>query len=179
MAYPTVTGLQGLPDFAVTYNWDLSFVVSPAAVSGFPSTGIANELNLRCESSDIPRKASQSSTIMIRGLSVKNPGIVLPTQQINLSFVETADNMLTTLIYDWREACFKTDTGVASTKADLVATIQLVRNDRQGNRSYQYTLTGCYLEAYDPGGSFQGQSGEPMRVSISLSYDDFTEGSLF
>jgi hypothetical protein len=176
MAYPTVVGLQGLPDFATTINWDLKILTLPASSGIF--TAPTDDLNIRCESSDIPRKAGQSATVMIRGLPVKQPGIYVPTQQLNLTFVETVDNTMTQFIYTWREACFTTNTGVQLQKDQLTATIQLIRNNRQGNPIWQYTLTGCYLEAYDPGGSLQGQSAEAMRASISLSYDDYTEGPL-
>jgi hypothetical protein len=175
MVHPKVSSLQALPDFATTINWDLYVLTPPTGVNGFPTS---DTLNIRCESSDIPRKAGQSSTVMIRGFPVKQPGIYVPSQQINLSFVETVDNTMTQFIYAWREACFATNTGVQLPKLQVTAQIRLVRNDRQGKSLWQYTLSGCFLEAYDPGGSLQGQSAEAMRASISLSYDDFIEGPL-
>jgi hypothetical protein len=174
MTRPSVANLQALGDFANLINWDVTIFNAPSAVSPFLT---ADEINFRCDSTDVPTSKSQSATVMVRGFPVKQPGIWIPTQIITLMLYETIDNTVSSFIIAWRNACYDPITGAQLPKDQVTCDhIQLTRNDREGNPIWTYTLFNVFLEDYDPlGGQLQGQSADVVRPSITLSYDRFTD----
>jgi len=175
MARPTHQNIRQLGDFATTVHWNLQVVKFPNAV---PTTLTSDDLNLRIDSTDMPRSSGQSTTIQIRGLVHKQPGIYVPQGTLSLSFYETVDNKISSFIHDWREACFNMETGSQNTNEDVVAIIRLVRLDRQFNEIYEYIMYNVFLEDYDPGGQLQGMSADALKPQMTLSYDTFDANPL-
>jgi hypothetical protein len=172
MPRPNVDNLVSLGDFATSINWNFIVVTSPSAVDL-----TTDSLNFRCESADVPKMSSSSTTITIRGIPVKQPGVWTPSGQITLNFYETIDNTINNYIKTWREACWLSKIGTSLPKSQVTGIIQLQRNDRQDNAIWQYTLYNAYLEDYDStGGALQGQSADSLRPSMTLSYDYFIDG---
>lgn len=165
---PTVDQLRGLGDFATLINWDLQLVKIP---SGLAIT--SDDLNLRCESSDIPKTTGTSTEIQIRGLKVKQPGIYTPSGTLTLTFNETVDNKVTKFLESWKALCYDPVTGKATKKSDVEAQFRLVRMDRTDTPIYSYMMYGCFPEDSDPGGQLGSSSADPMKPTLTLSYDYF------
>lgn len=171
---PTIDQIRGLGDFATLVNWDLQFVSLPSGISAG-----SQDLNLRCESTDVPKSTGQSTQIQIRGLPpVKQPGLYIPSGTIALVFNETVDNTVSKLITQWREMCYEMKTGKQKKKSEVEAQIRLVRMDRQDKEIYEYMLYGAFLEDYDTGGQLGAASADVVKPSLTLSYDYFEEKAL-
>lgn len=168
---PTLSQIRGLGDFATTYNWYIQFNAAPAGING-------QDINLRAESSDVPKKTGQSIPIQIRGLPpVKQPGIYTPVGTLTLQLNETIDGKISEIISKWQEMCYETNTGKGKKKSEVEAQVRLVRLDRADRPIWEYVLIGAFLEDYD-NGQLQGSGSENMKPSMILSYDDFTQRKL-
>lgn len=172
MARPSIEQIRSVADFQANYRWNLTFATFPAAVDGAPS---AQDLNLRCETSEIPKSTNQKIQVSIRGHKVNQPGIQEYQGTINFTFVETVDNKIKAFMKAWREACWATKTGVwAGTKAQLQATVLIEQLDNQDNAVWQYKLVGCFLEDYDLG-QLAADGSDVQRPSMTLAYDYFED----
>lgn len=170
---PTLPELAGMGDFATVYQWGLVFIKYPT-VGLFPRP---DAINLRCESTSIPKTTNQKIETKIRGHAIRQPGIVDYDGQIILNFVETVDNTISMLITAWREACWLSLTGAQTPKWSLDAIMQIVRLDRMNLPIWQYVLYGCFLEDADMG-QLDGSTSENFKPSITLSYDYFMDGPI-
>lgn len=171
MPTPNMETIRGLGDFATTYHWNLELVTPPTAVAG-----MNDGLNLRCSSVDVPKSTNQKIQVNLRGLKVNQPGITDPTQTMTLELNETVDNYISSIITQWREACFAARTGVQLTKAEVEAEFLLQR--LAGDRStiiYTYKLIGVFLEDYDIP-QLNGES-DTLKPTMTLSYDYYVDGA--
>jgi hypothetical protein len=175
MARPTIENVRAVGDWATTVNWNLTFVNFPKAIAGAPTK---EDLNIRCESTDIPKSTGTSTEIMIRGHKVKQPGLYMPAGTLVLTFNESVDNKISTFIRRWREACYETRTGFQNLKSQVECNIKLTRLNRQDVGIFEYELIGAFLEDYDPGGQLQGQSADLLKPTITVSYDYFKDAPL-
>nr|DAK28359.1 MAG TPA: Baseplate wedge protein [Bacteriophage sp.]DAT04524.1 MAG TPA: Baseplate wedge protein [Bacteriophage sp.]DAT11776.1 MAG TPA: Baseplate wedge protein [Herelleviridae sp.] len=171
---PTFSQIRSLGDPALNNAWYIQFTKIPAAA------GVTTEdLNFRCESSDIPKMSGQSVQVQIRGLPpVKYPGTYVPDGTFTLNFTETEDNKVTAAIAALRQLCYDSETGAGLPKAELEIEARLVRLSRQNKPIWEYNLLGVFIESYDPGGQLQGAQADILKPSMTLSYDSFTEKAL-
>jgi len=173
MARPSIDNLRSVGDFATTVNWDVQFIKLPGSLNSY----LREDLNIQCESMDVPKNSGTSTEIWVRGHRTKQPGLWTPSGTITLSMNETVDTFIRGFIKDWRELCWETQTGRQTAKADLEAEIMLFQLDRSDDPVWQYHLIGVYLEDYDPGGQMQAQSADIIKPTLTLSYDYFIEKS--
>ena len=174
MARPTIDQIRQMGDFLTMYRWDV-IITGPRAVSGLPNS---EKMNFRCETSEVPKVNGQSMEVNVRGHKIKQPGIYNYDNVITLTFVETTDVVLHTFVKQWREALWKTKTGVAAApKNDLMGTIVLRQLDNQDKAVWEYTLTGVYVESYDFG-TLDGASSDTQKPSVTFSYDYFEDKKL-
>lgn len=172
MARPTIENLRAVSDFATTYNWNLKFIQFPKAVDN-PADA---DVNIRCTSTTIPVMTNTVVTVSVRGHKVHQPGIGDYAGTIQLSFVEGVDSMIDAWIRSWREACWQTKFGVAQTKMDTEAIVQIERLDRQDTAIWAYKLIGCFLQAYDQ--PQLGSESSAFLPTITLQYDYFEDRQL-
>lgn len=173
MAKPSVEQLRGLPDFAENFRWDLSFIK-------FPNIGVypgSEDLNIRCQTSTIPKSTNQKLKATIRNNYIYQPGVQEYDSQITLTFLETVDNTIKQMLQQWREACHNTNTGAAGAKTDVEGTILLNLLNRQDEPIWSFTMIGCFLEDFDLG-TLESEGADLVRPNVTLSYDYFKDSAL-
>jgi hypothetical protein len=165
--------IRSFGDISQGFRWILNIVQAPAAVP-FPNV---DALDLRVETSELPKKSSTSVEINLKGHVVKHPGQWRPVGSLAMTFIDTLDNLVLNWLASWRTACWNNNTGIRVPKRDLEAVfqIQLLRND--DTPRYQYTMKGVFIEDTTTG-SVDGTTVDPHRPQLVVSYDDFTEGPL-
>lgn len=171
MARPTFSDVRSLTDFTTTYDWNLEITKSPNKVTGVDGT----KLNLRCMSTNIPKKTISPLQARIRGLPpVNQPGPAIPDQSLTVVFYSTNDcYILRSIISDWNEQVYDSNTGVAQRKLDVEASVRLVLQNRQHQDIMAYNLIGVWLQDND-NGQLQNAEGDLMQVTLTLRYDTFT-----
>jgi hypothetical protein len=171
MANFTIDQLRSMPDFAKTYKWDLQFLTLP--VVGPFAFPISEALNLRCESSEVPKTTNQKIEVDLRGHKVRQPGIMDYPGTLTLTFTETVDNTIHNFLKAWREIIWETRTGRSFPKAQSTATLKLTRLDNQDNPVWDYVVYSCFPEDYEIGSL--DNASDIIRPSLTLSYDYFTD----
>jgi len=173
MARIKLDDIRAMGDVTQTFRWLFSVVKPPTAVT-FPASGA---LDLRIETSELPKKTGSSVEVQLKGHSVKYPGIYKPGGTMTFGFVETVDNIVATWLRDWQLACWSNNTGTRGPKKDLEAVIQIQLLKNDDTPRWQYTMKGCYLEDSTPG-QLDGTSADPLKPQLVMSYDDFEQGPL-
>ena len=173
MPRPTIEQIRGIGDVTSLFRWNLNFVAFPS-VGSYPAS---QDLNLRCETAELPKLTITPTEINLRGHKVKQQGIGTYTNTLPITFIETIDNVIANFFREWREACWETRTGKSNTKENVEARIKINRLDNEDNEIWFYELIGCFLEDYEAGGTLDGTTSEPLKPSITISYDYFKDGS--
>jgi hypothetical protein len=173
MARINLDQIRAMGDVTQTYRWLFNIVKAPTAVT-FPT---AAALDLRIETTELPKKTGQTVEVSLKGHIARYPGLYRPTGTLTFSFVETVDSVVAQWIADWRRACWADNLGTRAQKKDLEAVIQIQRLDNADEPIWQYTMKGCFPEDSNPG-QLDGQSPDPLKPTLTVSYDDFTEGAL-
>jgi len=175
MANFSIDQLRALPDYAQVTKWDVTFVTLPAVGAlGFP---VAEDINLRCESVELPKGANQKYEVMTRGHKTLHSGIMDYGNTITLTFTETVDNFLFNFVKAWRELVWSSRQGQAFSKADIEATLLITLLDNQDNPRAKYTVYGCFYES-DDFGTLDGSTSDAMKPSLTLSFDHFVDAPL-
>ena len=178
---PTISSVRGLGDFATVYQWNVTMPKPPTTGLSISANDITSEFNLRCFSTEIPKKAPAGNIdIWIRGHHIKQAGIYDPPHTLTLIFLETVDNVISNFMRELRELCWQSKTGVQTPKSSAEFTLRLSRLDRQDREIWEYILIGCFLEDYDPSGgaALDGSTSDILRPSLIISYDDFEDSPL-
>jgi hypothetical protein len=176
MSSPDMSQMRALGDFSPVYKWDVEFEAFPAALD----YNIQNkdDLVLRCTSASIPIMESAPVEVSFKGNKMKQPGIYNYTHTIDLTFAETIDTALFSFIKEWRETCWETSNGYQELALDSKCEMHLYLNNRQDNHIWHYKLWGCFLEAYDPGGTPDSETSDIFRPVLTLSYDYFEDNRM-
>jgi hypothetical protein len=171
----TIDQLRALPDFAQVTKWNVTFVTLPAVGAfGFP---VSDELNIRCESIEIPKATNQKFEVQIRGQKTMHSGIMDYGNTMVLTFAETVDNTIGNFVKAWRELCWSSRQGQAFPKSDLEATILLTLLDNQDQPRFNYTIYGAFYES-DDFGTLDGATSDAMKPTLTLSYDFYIDTPL-
>jgi len=170
MSRPSPAQIRGIADFQNTYTWEVGFLRTPGALSGVISPF---RFNLQCLSSELPKKVGQTSTIMMRGQQIFNPGIYSVSGQIRLTFLETVDAQVRDVIRLWEEACANKTGDFTALTGDLY----LRTTDNQDRPNYEYLLLWAFFEDSDIQ-QLEGGNSEPMQPSITLRYTDYKSRKL-
>lgn len=171
MATFNIDELRSMQDFAKTYKWDLQFLTLPVVGPfAFPTS---QALNLRCESSEIPKTTNQKIEVDLRGHKVRTAGINDYVGTLTLTFTETVDNTIHNFFKAWRELVWETRTGRSFQKSQYTATLKLTRLNNQDQPIWDYVLYSCFPEDFDYGSL--DNASEIMRPALILSYDYFVD----
>jgi hypothetical protein len=171
MSRPSVSQLRSLGQLALSHRWEIDFTKFPTAVSapGIDSPG----MNIRCESTTMPKAKPNLVTNNIRGHKTSYQGITEYNGSIELTFIETINHEIANFLTQWREAGYNLDSGTQSNKNEVEAIITLYLLDNQDNPKRKFTLTGCLLEDYTPGSV--DNDNNLIKPKITVHYDLFKE----
>jgi len=175
MPRPTIENIRQLGDFVPLFRWNVSFATFPSAVTGAPTS---DALNLRCESSELPKATTTMMDVNIRGHKVKQPAITNYSESITLGFIETVDMVVMKFIKAWRDAIWANQTGVAAgPKSALQATILLRQLNNQDVEIWEYKLVGATMSDHNID-TLESNSTEAFKPKMVLSYDYYVDQAL-
>lgn len=172
---PTIEQLRGAGDFASPFRWNLLFTRLPI-LPGFATTDLLS-LNIRCESTDQPKRTNQKITVNMRGHQVHQPGITNYNGTMTLTFNETVDSKIALFLKAWGDACWAPKNGIRPPKSLVEGQILLTRLNNQDLPIWKTTIKGVFLEDYDMG-QLDGSTSDTIKPSMTISYDYF-EDSIF
>ncbi len=167
MARPDITQLRSM-ELATTFRWSVK-IESPPGLS-FP------DLNLYCESAELPTMTHAPVEINMRGHKVKANGIWSHSDEISLDFYETVVNDISKFLKAWRDSHWDAISCVSGTSAAIKTSVTLTRLDNTDAEIYRYKLFGVLLGGYTL--PRLDASSEAWKPSVSLVYDYFTEEAL-
>jgi hypothetical protein len=168
MARATIDQIRSITDFQKQYMWQVSILRQPAVAPIDPT-----RFDLQMMSTDVPHRTGETSTLMMRGFQIFDPGIYKVGGTINLAFVETVDNFVKNFISDWEDALYLK----SSSFGDLTADFCLTMMDNQEQPIYSYDLLYCFLEDSNIP-TLEGSSNDPMQPTITLKYTDMRRHTL-
>ena len=165
--------LRQLPDYQEVTRWDLSIIQLPSALS-FPLP-VSEMMNIRCETSTIPKRTNQKMEVSTRRFKIRQPGITDYEGVLTLTFNETVDAAIKRFAKAWLDLIQAPNTGKSLPVSQLKAIIRLELLSRDDEPVYFYNLKGCFLEDSDFG-SLEAETSEVQKPSLTISYDDFEDG---
>lgn len=175
MARPSIDNIRALPDYAQVTRWNLQFVSLP--VIGGLSLALGNDLNLRCESTELPKSTNQPITVVHKGHEVDVPGRTTYSKQINLTFQETVDNKVSNFARIWRDAIWGPRSGITLPKSQVTGVMRLERLNQQDEPIYQYLMYGVWIKDFTPP-TLDSQTNDIFKLQIVFAFDYFTEAPL-
>ena len=169
-----LTQMRSLPDYAELYKWKVQFLQLPAiGVPGFP---LSQQLDLRCESSTVPKRTNEKITVENRGHQVRRAGRTVYSENITLTFQETVDGAIHKFAKGWSELIWASRSGVSLPQESLEGVIRLELLDKEDQGYWQYILYGVWLEDSDP--PELNTSNDIMRIPMIFSLDFFVDAPL-
>ncbi len=178
MPRPSLEQIRALGNFTQLFRWNIEFEQAPQAVLGV----VNDDLNYRADSVDgLPKIDATSVEILIRGHKKKQVGIADYGNTITIVFFETTDNKISVMKESWENACWdKTggSTGTTANQKELEGTLVIIRLNNLDEPIARYKLIGCYPEAQDAGGTLDGATADPLKPSMTFSFDRYEFESL-
>lgn len=160
--------LRALPDYVKMTDWGISFPVLPTvgALGSFSSS----DLNLRCETVDLPKPANQKMEINTRGHKVFQNGLADFGNSTTITFNDTVDNKIFNFVKAWREITRDFRTGKQFSKQDVQAVCVVTQYNPEGDAIRAWELVGCIYES-DDFGSLDASSSDIARPSLTIGFD--------
>ena len=170
MPKPTVDDLRQL-QLTNRFRWDLDIVKQPIAGYGII---LPSDLNIRCESVDIPSYPLKTIPIKIRNYNVSRPSNIDTVGSITMNVIETTDGIIYDFFSGWYKTIFDPELGLSNDKTLCEATILLTLLDNKDKAMRIFTLYGCLLSGYTRG-TLGNEDIKPLSAQITLTYDFFKE----
>ena len=176
MPSPANSAIRNVGDFSALYRFEL-ILSFPAGVKGASGVGTPDEYNIRCETLELPKRTVTPVEIRLHGHKIKNPGVSEVNGILVCTFAEAVDAKVMSLVKAWRDAIWAPDTGIQLPTAELKTDdteIHLLNN--RDEAWWRYKLLGLWLEDNEAGGTPDGQTGDPLKPTLTFSFDDFDDG---
>jgi hypothetical protein len=157
------------------FRWNLIVANVPSGVT-ISGTSPTDPLNIRCETTTIPKATNSAFEVNIRGHKVFQNGILTYDNSYTLTFVETVDNTVHTFFKQWRDLIWQPHTGVAQLPTNqLKGQFILQRLDNEDNPIWVYNMYGVLLQDYDIG-TLDNVSSDSIKPTLTFHYDLFDDG---
>ena len=166
MARPSMEKIRDIKEFSTTFRWDL-YLPPPGG------TGLSEDINVRCESAEIPTKQGQLIDLAMRGFKISTNGIWNNNGDLTLQFAETVDSKISDIIRQWTELCWNFKDSSSQNSSAIKVDGYINRLDSRDIPIWQYNLKGVMISSY----TFNslGSDSELLRPTVILKYDYFTE----
>ena len=172
MARPTLDNVRNIGDVASAYRWDLTFLQVPTALASYSS----EDMNVRCESTTLPKRIEATPDVNIRGHKVLFPGRLTYSNELDMTFIETENNMIAKFLKAWWDLLWDPKLGTRYPKNQLEARLLIKRLDHNNVAIWQYQIHGVFLKDADFG-KLDGET-ETIKPTVKFSYDYFIEKEL-
>lgn len=159
--------------WATVYQWEIQ-IERPSGMQAF-GTVTPEQLNLICESVDLPTSSNQSFEVNIRGHKVKNAGIQTYAGTFSATLVETTSSPVSRLIREWKDLTWRANVGSQVVADEYKSNIIVKRFSTNDALLWVYYVIGCYVEDSNLG-TLDGATSDAMKPQITFSYDYYTEG---
>lgn len=169
MAKPSLSNIRSLGQVSLRCNWRLDFITQPIAGTGLI---LPSELDVRCESVDVPSYNINSTEVKIRQWTIQRNGTVKP-KDMNFTFVETTDGLTFDFFSAWQDAIMNLKSGKGNNKDQVSAIVNLTLLDNKDNPIRLFTCWGCILKGYERGKA--DNTGEIFKANVTFGFDYFTE----
>jgi hypothetical protein len=168
---PTINELRSLNQPILKHQWVLHFLKFPIAGAAFINP--LRDMNLRCESTDIPNTDIKTQDVKIRQFKTVRPGVVDYSGEISMKMFISADGIILDFFSQWEQALMQPETMRGNNKnlVDAIVSIGLLDNKDKMIRTF--TLFGAVLSSYKKDGL--GTQNEILTATIGLKYDYFKE----
>ena len=164
---PSIEELRALGMHASYYNWGISFVSLPSAVSGFTSS----DLNTHAISIAPPTRTQDASEISLRGHKAYQHGIMNYDGPLELVLHETVDSKVTTFLENWMNVQWTPISGTQIPKSLNQAVLLLTLLDSEDKARKYYTIMGAWPTHFDHGGNYGADNSQTVQVNLQLRYD--------
>jgi len=166
---PTIQDVRNIGQIAQRFRWRLDFVTQPIAGIGII---LPTELNIRCESSDVPTYNISSQEVKIKQWSIQRNGSVKPND-MNLVFIETTDGLVFDFFSAWQDAIMNLKSGKGNAKSLTSSIVNLTLLNNKNEPIRLFTCWGCILKGYSRGAA--DNSDEIFKANVTFGFDYFTE----
>lgn len=168
---PTIEEIRNVSNYTDVYRWNLIFASFPVIgtlgnILPWPSS---NDLNIRCESTTMPKVTNEKILVNIKGQKVYQSGQATYSSTLQLNFVDTVDVKIQNFFNTWTQVVWQTRTGISQPKLRQEATIILHQLNSLDIPIYQFTLYGCFMTDFDNGS--MSSASEVRKPTATLSYD--------
>ena len=175
MAKVSIDQLRQLPDIAQSTKWNVTFITLPAI--GAIALLASDQLNLRTEAIDQPKASITNFPVQIRGHKTMHPGIIDYGNTFKISFTETVDSAIYTMIKAWRELMWASRTGQGNKKSDLEGVVMIELLDNNDAVRARTTYYGVMYQDSDMG-TLDGATSDALKPSITFSFDFFIDNPI-
>ena len=166
---PSIQDVRNIGQIAQRFRWRLDFITQPLAGSGLI---LPADLNIRCESVDVPSYDISSQDVKIKQWTIQRNGSIKP-KDMTLTFVETTDGSTFDFFSAWQEAIMNLKSGQGNSKDLSSALINLTLLNNTNDPIRLFTVWGCILKSYDRGAA--NNTDEIFKANVTFGFDYFKE----
>lgn len=164
----TVRQVRNLSDPLRTFNFDIK-------IPTIPGTGSAEELTLRCMSSQLPGWEYDAITITAGGPHpIKLPGKIKYTHSWNVTVLEGRDRAIHRALRSWGAMQFDPIDGTALTSQEYKVSGLVTLYDNAGDKVSTNRLEGLWVMKVDDV-ELSYEKSEAINFKVTFSYDNWVE----
>lgn len=207
-SYSEIQDILRTQALSVSYKFGVRFVNGALATSGslaglkgdgrpglptdLDTTKITASPMLLVQTATLPKRSNEPISFFLSGMQFKHPGRSVPTQEIVLTFIETADMPLHKIKRVLREYIWSPSSGDKSKENNSDTTKKggkffttflnkLDQNvaDASTNLAtstvWIYRLNNCFLQDEETP-NFDGNSNDPEIITLTIGFENYDEG---
>lgn len=166
---PTLDQVVSTGDWLTTYKWWMTVLKWPNAL---PTKPDVNDINIRMESLNLSNKSDQTILINVRGFESRQPGIYNFGGTFDCTFLDSEESLvINKLVEEWKTICWNTNTGYQFKKKDVIALVEVVQANRQGEKMISHKYHNVYLSDHSP--VALDNASDVIRYNLTFTFDKF------
>lgn len=168
MARTSLADARSLPDPLLTYNWDIIVPI-------MPGTSNTRSFTFKALSTSIPGKMLEQVPVNLGPAELRYAGRENNSHSWACTIHETRDVGTRDMLRRWQSLARNNIANTGTYKAIYAVTADLVLYDDIPSEVRRITMLGLWPETIDD--SQLDRASGAVQVSVTFSYDDFTEAS--